>query len=200
MSVKVVPGQKKWKIHFSKLSLISAPGLLRGLFGPRAREVLEYVYLSGKKNLFFYQNTYFGLVDGKPAGLALVYAHEQKSGTWFPMARDFLKAGGPGMVLQAKYIMKADKLMAPTKKGQSYLNNFGVYQQYRDKGVGTAIMEHVFKDAKKKGSTHIILDVETENKIAMRFYYKLGFKKMGEPYVIPTKAKSHEFISLKKKL
>jgi ribosomal protein S18 acetylase RimI-like enzyme len=200
MTVKVVPGKKKWKKQFIELSLISAPGLFPGLFGPRVEHILEYLYLKGKKNLFSYKNTYFALVDGKPAGLALVYTHEQKSGTWFPMAMDFFSSGGMGMIFQTRYIMKADKRMAPTKKGQSYLCNFGVYPEYRNKGLGTAIMEKACKDAKNKGDTHMVLDVNTDNENAIRFHKRMGFKRMGGPYKVPTRARTFRFFSMKKKL
>ena len=72
-TVRVVRGKRKWKKDFAHLSIISSPGLLPALFGPRAENILMDIYLS-EKNLFFYKNTYFALVDSRPAGLALVYS------------------------------------------------------------------------------------------------------------------------------
>ena len=52
-TVRVVRGKRKWKKDFAHLSIISSPGLLPALFGPRAENILMDIYLS-EKNLFFY--------------------------------------------------------------------------------------------------------------------------------------------------
>ena len=50
-------------------------------------------------------------------------------------------------------------------------------KNYRQQGIGTALLEELEKRAKQKGCSHVILVTEKERKGAIRFYESVGFKK-----------------------
>ena len=58
-----------------------------------------------------------------------------------------------------------------------------LYEKFQGKGLGRKMMEHIFKIASEKNKSKIWLGVWEENIAAIKFYEKLGFKKIG----------SHEF-------
>lgn len=51
-----------------------------------------------------------------------------------------------------------------------------VSEEYRGKGVGTALMQNVIKRAREEGYTGISLSVDLENRGAIELYEKLGFQ------------------------
>jgi len=61
------------------------------------------------------------------------------------------------------------------EKDELYLSNICVNKNHRGKGVGSALLDHIIKQAKEKHCNSIVLDVKTENNIALNLYKKVGF-------------------------
>ena len=57
------------------------------------------------------------------------------------------------------------------------IEDFIVDENYRQQGIGSALIEELEERAKKQGCTHIILVTEKERKGAIRFYETAGYKK-----------------------
>ncbi len=55
-----------------------------------------------------------------------------------------------------------------------YLNNIYVREDYRGKGLGTRIMDHLIQDAKERGVVAMHVPVLAKNGPAVEFYEKLG--------------------------
>ena len=55
------------------------------------------------------------------------------------------------------------------------IGHFAVSQQYQRQGVGTALLELMYKQALNAGKLALSLDVESSNKQAIDFYLKQGF-------------------------
>ena len=60
----------------------------------------------------------------------------------------------------------------------AYVKHLSVTEKYRGIGVGKALMNAVFQEAKKKGIKIAYLNVHMENVDAIKFYEELGFKKV----------------------
>ena len=56
-----------------------------------------------------------------------------------------------------------------------YLDDLSVAEEYRNKGIGTALILAAEKYAKEIGITKIVFHVEKENKDAYRLYLRLGY-------------------------
>jgi ribosomal protein S18 acetylase RimI-like enzyme len=60
-----------------------------------------------------------------------------------------------------------------------YLNRLSVLPAYRKRGVGAALVRHVFSYAKSKGVPEISIGIIAENTDLMNWYKKLGFVENG---------------------
>jgi GNAT superfamily N-acetyltransferase len=51
-----------------------------------------------------------------------------------------------------------------------------IFVSERDGGVGTALIEHVLDDGRRRGLARIFLETETHNSRVRRFYERRGFR------------------------
>ena len=59
--------------------------------------------------------------------------------------------------------------------GDFYLAGVAVDENLRSKGIGTFILQKALKIAKKHGFERVVLDVDTDNKGALKLYQRLEF-------------------------
>lgn len=64
--------------------------------------------------------------------------------------------------------------------GACYISELAVKEEYRNKGIGTALIAYGRKLAKKAGFVKYTLDVYKTNPDAMRLYKRCGFEVTGE--------------------
>ena len=72
---------------------------------------------------------------------------------------------------------------------EGYVTNIAVFPEYRNMGVATAMLRHLFDFAKKQNLAFISLEVRESNFTAISLYEKLGFKTEGKRknfYTAPT--------------
>ncbi|MBR4123418.1 MAG: ribosomal protein S18-alanine N-acetyltransferase [Clostridia bacterium] len=62
---------------------------------------------------------------------------------------------------------------------EGYITNIAVLPEYRNKGVGTALLNRVFSLARDLALEFVSLEVRESNKNAASLYEKLGFKQEG---------------------
>jgi len=60
-----------------------------------------------------------------------------------------------------------------------HINTIGVLPDYEGKGIGTALMDDAWRDAKERGIQRATLEVAVSNKRAQDLYYRYGFKPVG---------------------
>lgn len=70
---------------------------------------------------------------------------------------------------------------------------FLVKEEFRKRGIGTLLMNHAAKIAKEKGARMVVLETQTCNVPAIKFYLKYGFELIG----FDTAAYSNEDIEKK---
>ena len=63
--------------------------------------------------------------------------------------------------------------------GEGYIYNIAVSKKYRVQGVGSALLNNLLEYSKKLGLSFLSLEVRVSNLSAIKFYEKLGFKKIG---------------------
>jgi ribosomal-protein-alanine N-acetyltransferase len=56
-----------------------------------------------------------------------------------------------------------------------HINNVAVRPQFRGRGIGTALMQHVLAEATRLGARRATLEVRSSNEDARRLYGRLGF-------------------------
>lgn len=60
-----------------------------------------------------------------------------------------------------------------------HLANIAVCEEYRERGIGKALVEYVLVRAKEQGARTIMLEVRESNLEARRLYETLGFRAVG---------------------
>lgn len=91
--------------------------------------------------------------------------------------RVFFKALNPWDALKFVLFDMIDGLiLSDLDENDYYLASVAVNNQFRDKGIGTFILENAKKLAKEEGCRRVVLDVDLENQGALRLYERLGFK------------------------
>ena len=56
-----------------------------------------------------------------------------------------------------------------------HINNVAIRPQYRGRGWGTLLMDHVLSEGRRLGATRATLEVRASNTGALRLYERLGF-------------------------
>lgn len=59
------------------------------------------------------------------------------------------------------------------------VDNFVIREDWRDKGVGRAMLRWMEQEAVKLGCTSLVLDSYTHNYLSHRFYFREGFHILG---------------------
>lgn len=67
-------------------------------------------------------------------------------------------------------------LVRPDGKTMFYLHDIGLLERYRDRGMGTQMMNYIVDFAKTKGFSEIFLITDYGNPRACHVYEKTGFK------------------------
>ena len=83
------------------------------------------------------------------------------------------------IIAQAFVMLKSSEREAADGKERAYVFAFRVKEKYRNKGVGTYLMQFVEDNLRQRGFTYVTLNVAKDNPHALRLYQRLGYKKMG---------------------
>lgn len=66
-------------------------------------------------------------------------------------------------------------IATPLSQNEARLLMLGVDERYRRRGIGSAMMREIIKQANLKGMKKLRLEVKVSNKSAIRFYTRFGF-------------------------
>ena len=67
-------------------------------------------------------------------------------------------------------------LMVSPREGA--IQNLGVHPDYRDRGIGRALLAHALQGFQIAGCTHAQLEVTVQNTAAVRLYERMGFRRI----------------------
>jgi len=70
----------------------------------------------------------------------------------------------------------AGYIIARESAGELHINNVAVRDQYRRRGIGSALLEHIVETAKRLRVEIAFLEVRSSNKAAQAMYEKHGFR------------------------
>lgn len=99
------------------------------------------------------------------------------------------------LVIEEENSIVGTALMWVTEWNETaYLVEIAVSKAHQRKGYGSKIINELATKAKEKGLRAIIVETQPDNKIAMDFYLKKGFKLCGynDHYYINNPKSSHE--------
>ena len=121
-----------------------------------------------KDTHYSYTNTFIAEVDGARAGMMIAVNGEhyrEQRNRMYPLLKElFDVAFGKGW----------DEMEDEAQAGEFYIDSLSVSLPYRNKGVGTALIEKAKELAREHGIKVVTLAVEPQN-TAKKLYQKLGF-------------------------
>lgn len=131
--------------------------------------------IAGKDDtLYSWKNSCIAEIGGKPVGLCLAYDgrnyHEMRERTF-------------SLFKNVSYDIMQQK--DETGEGEYYIDSFAVCPEYRNAGIGTALLNHAKKIASEMGLIPTLL-VNPTNIIAKSLYSKMGFHYQSEIFAFGT--------------
>ncbi|KPK12335.1 MAG: hypothetical protein AMJ68_02270 [Acidithiobacillales bacterium SG8_45] len=180
----------------AELALIAGEGI-PAFFWEQSKENEQDILAVGARNLesesenFSYKNAHVATIEGNIAGMLLAYRLPSKE--------------------EAENLYDYPEFIRPLIELEQcvpdsfYINMLASYPQYRNKGIGTALMSTVNKLAQNANCQTVSVEVFGQNEGALRLYQRLGYHIVESRDVIPhpchkytgkifllTKAISHE--------
>ena len=184
---------------FSQLILLSAATFFSSIFASNTEEIMKKIFQQ-PGNLFSFEHSYFIEVNNKIAGMALGYNWEQKRREELYTGLLLVKYLKWSFFTRIFYLLKAQSLVGKVLENEYYLSNIAVYPAFRTLGLGTKLFSEIKRESDKTGANKIVLDVETNNKRAIKLYEKLGYIIKWRTPSIKIKKETFEFFRMLKVL
>ena len=159
---------------FSQLILLSAATFFPSIFASNTEEVMRKIFQQ-PGNLFSFEHSYFIEVNGKIAGMALGYNWEHKRREELHTGLLLVKYLKWSFFTRIFHLLKAQGIVGKVSENEYYLSNIAVYPEFRALGLGIKLFSEIRRESEKTGANKIVLDVETNNKRAVRLYERLGY-------------------------
>ncbi len=192
------PASKKDKEDFARLLIMSAKYFPQ-LFGKNIEQTLQRLFVL-PKNLFSYEHVTIAEADGHTAAMALGYGYKEKKKENLHTGYLLFCYHWGAMISKLPTFLSFNSSVGQLAKGQFYLSNIAVYPEYRGKGIGRRLMEHVQQQAQQQGYKTMVLDVEKDNNPAISLYKKIGFEIINEFKLKPDKGSQLDFFRMAKHL
>ena len=184
---------------FSHLILLSAPVFFPSLFGDNVLEVMENLFRY-PGNIFSFEHSYFVEMEKKIAGMVLGYTWKERDQEELNTGFLLFKYLGWDILTRVPYLLRVQSILGKLVAGDYYISNIAVYPEFRGCGLGTRLLKKMEEEAVERGCKMMVLDVEADNRGAIRLYQKLGYNAGEGSSVVKIKGKSFEFFRMRKNI
>lgn len=184
---------------FARLALIAAPKYLPALYAGTHDKVHRNLFRHSD-NIMSFTHTHFMRVDGKNAGMVVVYDWKANKKEQLRTTLLIIRYMGLNFFKQIRHMQWSAENLGRIDDGTYYIPVLGFYEEFRGRGLGMEILKFAQEQAIKAGATKIELDAETYNKDAIRFYKRFGMQEAGEPKSTTINGEKFEFVRMSKKL
>lgn len=133
-------------------------------------QMLAYLamWIEKPNNRLSYENIWVADVEGELAGVIIAY-HGKNADALDQPIRDWLIAKG-----------HTGNLDIETGGDVLYIDSVTVAKAFRGQGIGTELIQHMYRVAEARMIPAVTLNVDKMNSAAARLYSRLGFKKERE--------------------
>jgi ribosomal protein S18 acetylase RimI-like enzyme len=184
---------------FARLALIAAPKYLPALYAGTHDKVHRNLFRHSD-NIMSFTHTHFMRVDGKNAGMVVVYDWKANKKEQLRTTLLIIRYMGLNFFKQIRHMQWSAENLGRIDDGTYYIPVLGFYEEFRSRGLGMEILKFAQEQAIKAGATKIDLDAETYNHDAIRFYKRFGMQEAGEPKSTTINGEKFEFVRMSKKL
>jgi len=174
--IKIIKGNETFYEDFINLILFTGEKIFYSIFGKNVKNILKNLYRE-KENQFSYEFTNFIEVQNKICGMLLSYSYDDKKKVELNTGRFLLKIMKIDFLKIFPNLLKSFFVLEKLDKGDYYISNIATYPSFRGMGLGTKLLTFSEDVAKNRKMKRLVLEVEKENKNAIRVYEKFGFKK-----------------------
>lgn len=183
---------------FVNLILFTGKDLFYSIFGENVKDILKNLFKE-KKNQFSYEFTNFIELQDKICGMVLSYSYEDKKKIELNTGYLLIKIMKLNFIKFFPNLIKSFNVLGKLNKGDYYICNIAIYPEYRGFGLGTKLLKFTEEIAKNKKLKRLVLEVEKENKNAIKVYENFGFKKEKE-LILKVNKKIFHFYKMVKEL
>ncbi len=169
--IRIRPAAKTDAKMIAELSLVAGGGvveyLLTGLMpGFSVQQMMQFRF-GGDELPFSYLCCSVAEIDGEIAGISNAYSSDYNK---IPSSseKDFIPTDRINYLLKPLY-----KNIIPNSY---YLNSIAIFEKFRGKKIGSALLNHVANEAKQKNFNSVILHAWTDNTKAIKLYEREGYK------------------------
>lgn len=160
-----------------QLVLLSDCGTLPALFGPRVRDLLEY--LQGlPANPYSAVHTLVAAVeaDGPAVAAAVGSLVRDIRGSGMKTALQLARWYGPSVLGLLPRLARAGRSLQQLARSDFYLSHIAVLPERQGAGIGARLLRAMEDRARRLGSARLVLDVDEHNGGARAFYDRRGYR------------------------
>lgn len=120
-------------------------------------------------------------VDGEVAGAVMWYPQADQRRLKLELILQMLRLRG--IQYRVRAMRRGSQVLSvlpPVGSGEGYVSCLSTHASRRGTGIGTALLDEVWRLALAGGCKTLVLDVSSENDGARRLYERLGFHVTGE--------------------
>jgi len=184
---------------FARLALIAAPKYLPALYAGTHDKVHRNLFRHSD-NIMSFTHTHFMRVDGKNAGMVVVYDWKTNKKEQLRTTLLIIRYMGLDFFKQIRHMQWSAENLGRIDDGTYYIPVLGFYPEFRGRGLGMEMLKFTQEQAHKAGAVKIELDAETYNQDAIRFYKRFGMQESGESKSTTINGEKFEFVRMSKKL
>lgn len=122
--------------------------------------------------LYSPQNTTIAVVDGEDAGIITAY-----DGSHYAAMRQVTMP-----LLKREFDIEFPEMEDETEAGEYYLDSLAVMPEFRNRGIGRALLSHAIAEGQRLGLA-VTLAVDPDNIGAQKLYRSLGFRHMRDIFI-----------------
>ena len=182
---------------FSEIILLASPVFTPYIYGSNVRGLMEYLFRH-TRNHFSFEHAYFLEIDNKVAGMALMFDYKQKRREGLRTHLLMLTYLKWSFFTKIPYLCRIERVIGKITRDECYVRYIAVYPEFRRHGLGTKCLMMLEKEVRKRGNKRIALDVNIDNKEAIRLYETLGYRIAQKSPVFKIKDKKFEFFRMSK--
>lgn len=173
----IAEGHPSFHARIPQFVLFSGKEINTAILGARPERFLSSLYRK-KHGYYSYTHSWLAVENGNTvAGCVFAMDYAIIRNEYF--SEVLIHLSHPvRLIRQYKALRDAEQIITSVGENDCYITHLAVLPERRSMGIGDALLRRVAEFYRGKGRRRVLLDVETENAGAIRFYKRLGFSEL----------------------
>jgi ribosomal protein S18 acetylase RimI-like enzyme len=175
--MEIRKANKNDKGSIAEMIYSSGPDIYDFIYKTKSKTALDYINYEFKSGRGFagYNNVTVAVKNGEVISTGCFYDGNVYNKLAIGTALNMISfCGLIHFYAVLKRSLHSTSVMKQPRKDELYLSNFGVHENYRSQGVGSAVMQKKISEAKATNYKKFILDVSVNNPKAEALYKRMG--------------------------